>query len=150
MKLKSEMLKVVKKWYSNIVILRQKHKLLVVMRDIAGEYKSQEIVDFFESMGIKNYYSTAHEQWQNGLPASAINSIMMISRTIMVQSRLGSRFWFKPAMSGFEALNVTHKERIGTTPWRLRKKKLSLFRAFGCRRKGATDTKEDPGRPRGS
>ena len=48
MKLKSEMLKVVKKWYSNIPVPRQKHKLLVVMRDNAGEYKSQEIVDFFE------------------------------------------------------------------------------------------------------
>ena len=46
MKLKSYMLKVVKKWYSNIVILRQKHKLLVVMRDNAGENKSQEVVDF--------------------------------------------------------------------------------------------------------
>ena len=31
MKLKSDMLKVVKKWYSDIAILRQKHKLLVVM-----------------------------------------------------------------------------------------------------------------------
>ncbi len=30
MKLKSDMLKVVKKWYSNIANLRQKHKLLVV------------------------------------------------------------------------------------------------------------------------
>jgi hypothetical protein len=70
MKLKSEILKVVKKWYSDIavLVLRQKHKLLVVMRDNAGENKSQEIVDLFELMGIKNYYSTAHELWQNGLP----------------------------------------------------------------------------------
>ncbi len=57
----SEMLKVVKKWYSDIAVLRQKHKLLVVMRDNGGENESQEIVDFFESMGINNYYSTAHE-----------------------------------------------------------------------------------------
>ena len=39
MKLKSNMLKVVKKWYSDIAILRQKHKLLVVMRDNVGENK---------------------------------------------------------------------------------------------------------------
>ena len=62
MKLKSDMLKVVKKWYSDIAILRQKHKLLVVMRDNAGENKSQEVVGFFKSMGVKKYYSTAHEQ----------------------------------------------------------------------------------------
>ena len=119
MKLKSDMLKVVKKWYSDIAILRQKHKLLVVMRDNAGENKSQEVVDFFESMGVKNYYSTAHEQWQNGLPEAAINSVMMLSRTIMVESGFGGRFWFKSALAGCEARNVTYKARIGTTPWKL-------------------------------
>jgi hypothetical protein len=46
----------------DIAVLRQKHELLVVMRDNAGESKYREIVDFFESMGIKKYYSTAHEQ----------------------------------------------------------------------------------------
>ncbi len=54
----------------------------------------------------------------------------------MVESGLGGRFWFKSAMTGCEAWNVIHKERIGTTPWRLMhggKKDVSLFRAFGCR-----------------
>ena len=40
MKLKSEMLNVVKKWYSDIADLRAKHKLVVVMQDYAGENKS--------------------------------------------------------------------------------------------------------------
>jgi hypothetical protein len=136
MKLKSDMLKVVKKWYSYIANLRQKHKLLVVMRDNAGENKSQAVVDFFESMGVKNYYSTSHEQWQNGLPESAINSVMMLSRTIMVESGLGGRFWFKSACVSCQAWNVTYKARIGTTPWKAmhgEKKDVSRFRAFGCR-----------------
>ncbi len=101
MKLKSDMLKVVKKWFSDIADLRQKHKLAVVMRDNAGENKSQEIVDFFESVGVKNYFSTAHEQWQNGLAEAAINSIMMAAcrkdnrggiwtwRSILVQGSIG-------------------------------------------------------------
>ncbi len=50
-KLKSDMLKVVKKWFCDIANLRQKHKLVIAMRDNAGEYKSQEIIDFFESVG---------------------------------------------------------------------------------------------------
>ena len=45
MKLKSDMLKVVKEWYSDIAILKRKHKLLVVMRDNAGE--SGEETGFF-------------------------------------------------------------------------------------------------------
>ena len=41
MKLKSDMLKIVKKWYSDIAILRQKHKLLVVMREYQGQHVCQ-------------------------------------------------------------------------------------------------------------
>ncbi len=59
------------------------------MQDNAGENKSQDIIDFFESVGVKNYFSTPCEQWQNGLPKSAINSIMLIEQTVMVESRLG-------------------------------------------------------------
>ncbi len=86
-------------------------------------------------MGVKNYYSTSHEQWQNGLPEAAINSVMMLSRTIMVESGLCGRFWFKSAGVGCEARNVTYKARIGT-PWKAmhgEKNNLSRFRAFGCR-----------------
>jgi hypothetical protein len=62
MKLKSDMLKVVMKLFSDIADLRQKHKLVIVMRDNAGIIKSQEIIDFFESVRVKKCFSTAHEQ----------------------------------------------------------------------------------------
>ena len=82
------MLKVVKKWYCDSVIvdLRQKHKLVIFMRDNSGENKSHEMIEFFESLGVDNYFSAANEKWQNGLQESAINSIMMLSRTIMTES----------------------------------------------------------------
>ena len=44
------MLKVVKQWYSDIADLRAKHKLFIVMRDNAGENKSTDIREFFESV----------------------------------------------------------------------------------------------------
>jgi hypothetical protein len=106
------------------------------MRDNAGENKSQEIIDFFESIGVKNYSSIAHEQWQNGLAESAINSIMMAARTIRAESGLGGRFWFRAALAARDALNATYKERIGTIPWRRmygEMRDVSRFRAFGCR-----------------
>jgi hypothetical protein len=46
MKTKDEMLQVVKLWYCNIADLRQKHTLVVAMRDNAGENKSKEIMEF--------------------------------------------------------------------------------------------------------
>ncbi len=73
MKTRDEMLQVVKRWYGNIADLRHKHTLAVVMRDNAGENKSKESMETFDSLGIRNHFSKAHEQWQNGLAEAAIN-----------------------------------------------------------------------------
>ena len=67
---------------------------------------------------------------------STINSIMMSARTVMAESGLGGRFWFKAATAGKDARNVTYKERIGISPYQAtygEKKDISDFRAFGCR-----------------
>ena len=37
----------------------------------------------------------------------------------MMESGLGGRFWFKAAMAGVDASNVTFKARIGTTLYHL-------------------------------
>ena len=136
MKTKDEIIKVLKTWYSDISELRQLHELLVVIRDNAGENKSRELKDFFESHGIRSYFSTAYEQWQNGLAESSINSLMTGARATMVESGLGGRFWFSAAMAAKDARNATYKARIKTTPWHRMHEELrnvSKFRAFGCR-----------------
>ena len=76
MKTKDEMINVVKQWYINIANLRAKHKLVVFVRDNAGENKSRDINDFFEYVGVRAHFSSAHEQWQNGPAEASINSIM--------------------------------------------------------------------------
>ena len=65
------------------------------MRDNASEYKPEEMMQFLESKGIRSHFSTPKEQWQNGAVESTINSIMMSARTVMAESGLGGRFWFK-------------------------------------------------------
>ncbi len=46
MKLKREMLKLVKKWYSSIAVLRQKHKLLVIIKtNLKKSLKSLNWID---------------------------------------------------------------------------------------------------------
>jgi hypothetical protein len=106
------------------------------MRDNAGENKSMEIQEFFESIGVKNYFSTPHEQWQNGPAETTINSIMSIASTVMIESGLGGRFWFKAAMAGKDARNAVYKRRIKTSPHQAmygEPKDVSRFRAFGCK-----------------
>jgi hypothetical protein len=51
-----------------------------MIRDNAGELKSKDLTDHIESLGFKNYYSVAYEQWQNGLSESSINSLMLLVR----------------------------------------------------------------------
>ena len=52
LKTKDEALNVFKRWYAYIANLRAKHKLVVLMRDSAGEYKSEEIMQFLNSKGV--------------------------------------------------------------------------------------------------
>ena len=86
------------------------------MWDNAGENKSAEIKEFFESVGVTKYFSTPHEQWLNWPAESTINAIMLIVRTVMVESGLSGRFWFKAATAGKDARNAVYKERIQTNP----------------------------------
>ena len=79
-------LQVVKRWYSDIADLRQKNTLVVVMRNNSGENKSKEIMDYFDYVRVRKQFSTAHEQWQNGLPEAAINLIMRLAGTVMAKS----------------------------------------------------------------
>ncbi len=106
------------------------------MRDNASEYKSEEMMQLLESRGIRSHFSTPKEEWQNGAAESTINSIMMSARTVMAESGLGGRFWFKAASAGKDARNVTFNERIGMTQHQAmygEKRYVSDFRAFGCR-----------------
>ena len=108
MKTKDDALKVVKRWHCAIADLRAKHELVVLLRDNAGEYKSEEIMQFLDSKGIRIHF-TPEEQWQNGAAESIINLIMLVARTVIVESGLGGRFWFRAATAGKDARNVTFK-----------------------------------------
>ena len=93
-------------------------------------------MEYFDSEGVRNHFSTACEQWQNGLAEAAINSMMRLASTVMVESGLGGRFWFKTACAGKDASNVTNKQRLGSTPYTCmydNDKDVSRFSVFGCR-----------------
>ncbi len=86
------------------------------MQDNAGKNKLQVIIDFIESVGATNKFSTPYEQWQNGLAESATNSIIRLTRTVMAKSGLGGYFWFKAAAAGMDKRNAPYKYRLGETP----------------------------------
>ncbi len=88
--------------------------MVVSMRDNheAGEYKSEDIVQFLDSKGVRSHFSTLKKQWHNGSAESAINSIVVITKTV-------SLWWLNPdsVVAGKDARNETFKERIGMKPY---------------------------------
>ncbi len=86
------------------------------MRDNAGENVSKRINAFFKSKGVKNYFSTPNEQWQDGLSEASIKSVLMLTKAEMAQSCMAGRFWFSASTHAKNCRNVTYKQRIGTTP----------------------------------
>ncbi len=65
-----------------------------------------------------------------GSAKATIHSIMMSARTVMAESGLGGRFWFRAAKAGKDARNFTFKERIVMTPYQAmygEKKDVSNF-----------------------
>ncbi len=78
-------------------ILSEKYLLRVVMRDNAGENKSKALQEYFTSMGVENYYSTAYELWQDGLAEAEIKLTVMTAFCCMAESGMVGKFWFKAA-----------------------------------------------------
>ena len=136
LKTKDEANAAVRKWISDIVDIRDRHPLEVIIRDNAGELRSKDINDHIVSLGFKNYFSVAYEQWQNGLSESSIKSLGLLVRPQMAESGMAGRFWFRALISARDGRNVTYHERIKTTPHKMifgESKNVSRFRAFGCR-----------------
>jgi hypothetical protein len=136
LKTKDEVDQTMKKWYSDIAKEREKYPLLGVMRDNAGENKSKSLTEFFENHGVKNYYSTPYEQWQDGQPETAIRTLSRLARSEIHQSGLYGKSWFSAMCDAKEATNSTYNAALGTTPWFSmygEKRDLTKFRPFGCK-----------------
>ena len=135
MRTKDEAYQVVQTWYSDISSIRSRYPLIQVCRDNAGEHTSCRIKQFFESVGTQNYWSTPYEPWQNGAAEGSVRSIMLCGRAVMAESGCCGKFWFRAAVHGKDARNVTYSSRIDSTPHMKmfgKPKDVSSFKAFGC------------------
>ena len=63
MKVKSDIIKFVKKCYSDITDPRQKHIFVLVMRDNAGENKPHELNELFEGQELLQHFNGAMAEW---------------------------------------------------------------------------------------
>ena len=61
MKTKDDAIKAFRTWYADTADLRIKHKVGVLMRYNASEYKSEEMMQSLESRGVRSHFSTPKE-----------------------------------------------------------------------------------------
>ena len=136
LKEKSDANAAARKWICDIANIRARHVLQILIRVNAGELKSADLNTYMESVDVKNYFSVAYEQYQNGPAESSINSLVTLNRTQIVESGLMGKFWYRALVNAKDTRNVTHHDRIKTTPHYFihrEPKNLSKFRAFECR-----------------
>ena len=117
-KTKDQTLGTLKKWYCDIAPLRANNKLITLMRDNAGENRSQEVEEFIQSKDVQSRYSAPYEQWQDGQPETAIRTLTRLVRSMKTESGVCIRFWFHMLVAAANASNVTYKPRLDSTPHR--------------------------------
>ena len=88
--------------------IRARYVLQIPIRDNAGELRSADLNTFIESLGVKNYFSVAYEQYQNGPAESSIHSLSLLSRTQMVESGLMGKFWYRALVNAKDTRNATY------------------------------------------
>ncbi len=70
--------------------------------------------------GVKNYFSTAYGQHQDGLAESGVKSKLNLAQSGMAESDLAEKYWFSrfsAANCANDCRNATYKARIKNTPW---------------------------------
>ncbi len=66
----------------------------MAMIDVAGEKTSEEIQEFFtenSEKGVKNYFGTPYEPWQDGTAEAGIKSVLFLAK-VRYESGLAGRF----------------------------------------------------------
>jgi hypothetical protein len=113
---KSELFKIIKRFYADTAIIRQQYPLCCIRRDNSGENKSQDLLDWLTEKGIRSEYSTAYEPWQDGRAEVHIRVLSNIARTNLIASGLGNRFWARAIAYATDISNKQYRTDLKMTP----------------------------------
>ena len=92
MKQKSDFFEILRIFYADTAVIRNKHRFCCQRRDNAGENMSTAVKNWLIENGIKSENSTAHEPWQNGRAKVQIRVLCNIAGTNMIASGLTGKF----------------------------------------------------------
>ena len=115
-KQKSEFFDILKKFYADTAVIRNKHRFCCLRRDNAGENMSTAVKNWLTENGIKSENSTAHEPWQNGRAEVQIRVLCNIARTNMIASGLTGKFWARAIFYAADISNIQYRVDLKISP----------------------------------
>ena len=133
---KSDVLRSFKE-YKQLVETLFERKIVKLMCDNGGEYRSNEFKGICSSSGIQLKYTIPHTPQLNGVAERINRTLMERARTMIHESGLPKQIWGEAVLCTTYLLNrnPTRALTVNKTPaelWFGRKPNLSNLRIFGC------------------
>ena len=117
MRNKSDLFNVVKRFYADTAIERNKYPLCCIRRDNAGENTSNNLTQWLVDNGIRSEFSTAYEPWQDGRAEVHIRVLTNIARTNLLASGLSGRFWARAMSYATDISNLQYRHDLKMSPF---------------------------------
>ena len=137
LKKKSEVPAVLKQW-REMAELQSGKSLKCLRSDNGGEYLSQELTEFFLSLGIIHQTTVPGNPQQNGAAERLNRTLMDMARSMVHGAGLPKRFWGEAIMAANYvrvrcSTSTTEQSRTPLELWSSRKPSIHHLRVFGCK-----------------
>ncbi|KAG7527821.1 GAG-pre-integrase domain [Arabidopsis suecica] len=109
--------------------------LKTIRLDNAGEFTSQAFNDYCMSMGVSVEHPVAHVHTQNGLAESFIKRIQLITRPLLMRSKLPVAAWGHTVLHASELIRIRPSSEHKYSPSQLlmgHEPDISHLKTFGC------------------
>lgn len=111
------------------------HKLICLRSDRGGEYNSKEFDEYCREYGIKRQLTAAYTPQQNGITERKNQSIMNMTRCMLLEMSIPRKFWPKATQYAVYILNRSPSKALNNiTPeekWSKWKPSVGHLRVFG-------------------
>ena len=111
------------------------YPIKMIRLDNAGEFTSKSFNDYCQSIGIVVEHPVAHVHTQNGLTESLIKRLQLITRPLLMRSKLPSSAWEHAILHAAALIRLRPTADHKFSPLQLisrREPNISHLKVFGC------------------
>ena len=91
----------------------------VVVADQGTEFNNSLLKNYCMDNGIKTIFTSAHDHSANAKAERSINTIIADTRTLLLQSHLGLKYWSYAALAAADTRNNIYNKNAGDAPLRI-------------------------------